>query len=91
MSLTDRDSDGVEEVARAIRHAGGRATAYACDVADADQVRLTVEATESSLGPIDALVNNAGITRRIALFDWRSEDWDEVIRVNQIGDIPRRP
>lgn len=85
VSLTDRDVDGVEEVARAIRQAGGLATAYACDVADADQVRLTVEATESSLGPIDALVNNAGITRRIALFDWRSEDWDEVIRVNQIG------
>jgi NAD(P)-dependent dehydrogenase (short-subunit alcohol dehydrogenase family) len=85
VAVTDRDADGAELVARAIREAGGRARAYGCDVADADQIRVTVEETEADLGPVDALVNNAGITRRIALFDWRPGDWEEVIRVNQVG------
>src|SRR5205807_2330217 len=79
------DADGAELVARAIREAGGHARAYGCDVADADQVRVTVGETEADLGPIDALVNNAGITRRIALFDWQPQDWEEVIRINQVG------
>ena len=85
LAVVDRDADGAEEVARAIREGGGRATAFGCDVGDEDQVRRTVDAAESGLGPIDVLVNNAGITRRIALFDWRPEDWEEVIRVNQVG------
>ena len=43
------------------------------------------EAVTASHGRIDALVNNAGITRRIPLMDWTSADWEEVIRVNQVG------
>ena len=85
MAVVDLDADGAEGVARAIREAGGRARAFACDVGDEDNVRATVDAVESGLGPIDVLVNNAGITRRIALFDWKAEDWEEVIRVNQVG------
>src|SRR4051794_31764597 len=85
VAVSDRDAGGAERVACAIREAGGHARAYGCDVGDAEQVRLTVEGAEAELGPIDALVNNAGITRRIALFDWRPGDWEEVIRVNQVG------
>jgi NAD(P)-dependent dehydrogenase (short-subunit alcohol dehydrogenase family) len=39
----------------------------------------------SDFESIDILVNNAGITKRIALFDWQPADWEEVIRINQIG------
>lgn len=85
VAVVDRDLDGAEEVARAIREGGGRAGAFGCDVGVEDEVRATVDAAESALGPIDVLVNNAGITRRIALFDWKAEDWEEVIRVNQVG------
>ena len=85
VAVVDRDAGGAEEVARAIGEAGCRARAFACDVGDEEEVRRTVDAAESDLGPIDVLVNNAGITRRIALFDWRAEDWEEVIRINQVG------
>ena len=37
------------------------------------------------LAAIDILVNNAGITKRIPLFEWTQADWEEVIRVNQVG------
>ena len=69
---------------RSERWAGGP-SAFACDIADEAAVRRAVEATLAEFGRIDALVNNAGITKRIPLFDWRPEDWEEVIRINQVG------
>ncbi len=62
VAVADRDAYGAEEVALSVRDSGGLANAFGCDVADADQMRLAVELAESGLGPIDALVNNAGIT-----------------------------
>jgi NAD(P)-dependent dehydrogenase (short-subunit alcohol dehydrogenase family) len=85
VAAVDRDLPGAEQVAAEARALGRRASAFACDIADGDAVRRTVEATLNEFGQIDALVNNAGITRRIALDDWTREDWEEVIRVNQIG------
>jgi gluconate 5-dehydrogenase len=85
VAVIDRDLSGADEVARSILDAGGRASAFACDVGEEEEVRAVIAAAESDLGPIDILVNNAGITRRIALFDWTAADWDEVIRVNQVG------
>jgi 3-oxoacyl-[acyl-carrier protein] reductase len=57
-----------EEGARAVAGAAGGhrdgARAYACDVADSGQVEGTFTAIEAGLGPIDVLVNNAGIAVR---------------------------
>jgi NAD(P)-dependent dehydrogenase (short-subunit alcohol dehydrogenase family) len=44
-----------------------------------------VAASVQALGQLDILVNNAGITKRIPLFEWTQADWEEVIRVNQVG------
>jgi NAD(P)-dependent dehydrogenase (short-subunit alcohol dehydrogenase family) len=85
IAAVDRDLPGAEEVAAEARSLGRRAVALACDVADADAVRRAVGATLGEFGRVDALVNNAGITRRIALDDWTPADWEEVIRVNQVG------
>jgi 2-deoxy-D-gluconate 3-dehydrogenase len=85
VAAVDRDLAGAEEVAAEARSLGRRAAAFACDIADGDAVRRTVEATLTEFGRIDALVNNAGITKRIPLADWKAEDWDEVIRINQVG------
>jgi 2-dehydro-3-deoxy-D-gluconate 5-dehydrogenase len=85
VALVDRDFPGAEEVAAEIRTLGRLASAFACDIADEAAVRRTVEATLAGFGKVDALVNNAGITKRIPLADWKEEDWEEVIRINQVG------
>lgn len=56
--------------------------AYTCDVTDFDSCRTCVEAVQKDLGPVDVLVNNAGITRDMTFKKMGAEDWDAVIRTN---------
>lgn len=55
------------------------------DVSDPEQVRAACRAVSSQLGPVDVLVNNAGITGTAAatrLHETPLEDWDRVMAVN---------
>jgi 3-oxoacyl-[acyl-carrier protein] reductase len=54
----------------------------ACDVADEAQVSQAVEAIAAEAGAIDALVNNAGVTRDGLVFRMTVEDWETVLRTN---------
>jgi 3-oxoacyl-[acyl-carrier protein] reductase len=64
---------------------GGRALFLQCDVADADAVETLVARAERELGPIAALVNNAGIIRDNPLVLMPREDWQAVIDTNLTG------
>jgi acetoacetyl-CoA reductase len=55
------------------------------DISDFDACALGVKAVEAALGPIDVLVNNAGIVRDAALHKMTREHWDAVIRINLDG------
>src|SRR5262249_4787287 len=80
-----RHPAGADETVRLLRAASQRAAAFRCDVALEADVNALVAAVLAEFGQIDILVNNAGITKRIALFDWKQSDWEEVIRINQVG------
>ncbi|QDX80453.1 beta-ketoacyl-ACP reductase [Denitratisoma sp. DHT3] len=56
--------------------------AYPCDVADYESCRDCVAQIEKDLGPVDVLVNNAGITRDMTFKRMTKQDWDAVIRTN---------
>jgi 3-oxoacyl-[acyl-carrier protein] reductase len=56
--------------------------AIACDLSSAEQVEKLVPAALESLGKIDILINNAGITRDNLAMRMKDEEWDSVIRVN---------
>jgi 3-oxoacyl-[acyl-carrier protein] reductase len=56
--------------------------AIACDLSSAEQVEKLVPAALESLGKIDILINNAGITRDNLAMRMKDEEWDPVIRVN---------
>jgi len=55
------------------------------DVADYDACQAGVKQVESEVGPVDVLVNNAGITRDATILKMTYEMWDEVMRVNLGG------
>ena len=61
VALLARSLAQIDEVANAIRVAGGNAIGVRCDVTDAASVEHAVAKTEELLGPIDLLVNNAGV------------------------------
>jgi acetoacetyl-CoA reductase len=75
---------GNEDKARAFTDETGIA-AYRWDVGDHEAALDGCRRVESEIGPIDVVVNNAGITRDGTLLRMSFEDWDAVIRVNLGG------
>jgi 3-oxoacyl-[acyl-carrier protein] reductase len=74
VALTDIDLDGAHAVADALREAGGRAEAWALDVADAEAIVRVVAEVAARFGGLDVLVNNAGISTLAAI---DSADYEE--------------
>lgn len=64
---------------------GARALFCRCDVSRQAEVQAALVATEAALGPVDGLVNNAGIFRAADFLDITEADWDAVIAVNLKG------
>ena len=79
------DEDAAERVAGEICGHGRRAMAVRADVARLEQVQSMVDAAEDALGPIDILINNAGIFPRVPFLDLTEDDWDYVLDVNLKG------
>jgi 3-oxoacyl-[acyl-carrier protein] reductase len=80
---SDSDKANAEKVAEACRSYGVKAELFAANVADYAQCETMVKAVKESLGSIDALVNNAGITKDGLLLRMSEEQYDAVIAVNQ--------
>lgn len=80
------NEDAAAEVVAAIRETGGSAIAFQGDTSHSGAMRAMFEQTESDLGPVTALVNNAGLTGAIGLFaDLSEETMRRVVDVNVIG------
>ena len=75
------DEDGANATVKAIEDAGGKAVAVHADVTDGDAKALIGE-VENALGPVLALVNNAGVTRDGLALQLSDDDWDTVIGTN---------
>ena len=82
----DGDAAGVRAEQLANDH-GVRARGLAVDIASSDQVRAAVADVESELGPIEGLVNNAGIDVIKPFVDSTEDEWDRIIAVNLKGTI----
>jgi 3-oxoacyl-[acyl-carrier protein] reductase len=75
-------AEAAEKVAQEVRAAGRRAHPVAADVSNSGDVARMVNEVTQALGPIDVLVNNAGIGNRHGLDDLSEAEWDATIAVN---------
>ena len=82
--MAARSVDKMKQLADEISAADGSAEAVALDVRDRDGIRSLVASLEKS-GPIDVLVNNAGIAIVKSPQDMLDEDWDAVYETNLRG------
>ncbi len=82
-----RHGDRVALLARSSAHLAAlghelEAMTVACDLADEAGIRSALETVKRGLGPVEVLVNNAGIVHRQAVVDHATADWDRVMAVN---------
>jgi NAD(P)-dependent dehydrogenase (short-subunit alcohol dehydrogenase family) len=85
VALWDVDDDRGQALNQRLR-AEGRQVMYAhCDVSKPGEVQAALDATRAAFGPVEALVNNAGIFRAADFLDVTEADWDAVIAVNLKG------
>jgi 3-oxoacyl-[acyl-carrier protein] reductase len=84
VAVCDLAPDGSELVA-AIAAEGAEGFYAHADVSDFSQVDTMVAAVVRKFGPIDILINNAGITRDATLLKMTEEQWNQVICVNLTG------
>jgi 3-oxoacyl-[acyl-carrier protein] reductase len=77
--------EAAEALAHDVAQAGGKALALQADVANAEDVKKTVEQVEKELGPINILVNNAGIIKDDLFVRLEPEAWNAVINTNLGG------
>jgi 3-oxoacyl-[acyl-carrier protein] reductase len=61
---------------------GERAFVVPCDLSDKAAVEKLVPAAEAAAGPLDILINNAGVTRDGLFLRMKDEDWETVMTVN---------
>ncbi len=80
---SDGDKEKALAVAEECRAFGVKAECYAADVSKFDQCEAMVKQVKADFGSIDALVNNAGITKDGLLARMKEADYDAVIAVNQ--------
>jgi NAD(P)-dependent dehydrogenase (short-subunit alcohol dehydrogenase family) len=85
VAVWDRDLEGAKTVADEIRRLGLRAEAFACDVADEEEIASALQSTTEAFGGVDVLVNNAGVALRAPAVELALADWDKVVAVNMTG------
>ena len=88
VAVNDLQLERARKRADQIASSGGKAAAFAFDVRDFAAVEAGVEAVALELGPVDVLVNNAGVPPGMGIVkfrDTRPEDWNAYVDLNLYG------
>lgn len=88
VAVLARSWSELQQTVARIEAAGGRALAFVADVSDIDSVARAMAAVAASLGPVDLLVNNAGMLGPIGPFvDTDAARWWQTLEVNLFGPM----
>jgi 2-hydroxycyclohexanecarboxyl-CoA dehydrogenase len=82
VAVWDVNEEGAKRAAADLVAAGAKAIASRVDVSNRGQVNAGVERVHSEFGPVQILVNNAGITYFKSFMDMTEENWDHVMSIN---------
>lgn len=85
VAVLDVQAEGAEATVREAESAGGLAAFFRCDVSRAAEVRDTFAAVAERFGPVNVLVNNAGISHVGTVETTTEEDMDRLFAVNVKG------
>lgn len=85
VALAARQAGKLSDLQDRIAAEGGSAHAVTMDVTDAVSIRAAFDAAEEALGPVDVLVNNAGIAVTKPFLEMTEADWDAVLDTNLKG------
>lgn len=83
--MAARNEAKLAEAVQEIEAGGGRATAFALDIASEELIKATAKAVLDKFGKVEILVNNAGITRDGLMLRMKRADWDDVLSTNLTG------
>ena len=67
---------------RLLEELGERAVAIPCNLSDADDVNTLIKSAEEASGPVDILINNAGMTKDGLAMRMNDDDWESVLAVD---------
>jgi len=85
IGVMDLNLQACETVAQEIKDAGGDAIALAGDIAKRDTIQSAAAELRAAYGPINILVNNAGITGFVPFLELTDAQWDRMLEVNLKG------
>jgi 3-oxoacyl-[acyl-carrier protein] reductase len=85
LALIARTEADLQAVAREAKKLNVRVEFAVADIADIQSVNRAVEKLAGALGPIDILINNAGIGKFGKFMDLSPEEWEEIVKVNLFG------
>lgn len=77
--------DAAEELAHELSNSGCRVLPYQADVADRNAVEAMVQAAAETIGPVELLVNNAGISQYGLFQEITDAEWNRILAVNLSG------
>lgn len=88
VAVIARTPDQIDETVALIQQAGGRAAAFACDVTDHPAVGTVFHSIEQQFGPVDLLINNAGIAGPVGpIWEIDPDEWWHTLEVNFRGAL----
>jgi len=85
LGLIDIEAEALNHVVHDIEAMGGKGLGRVVDVRSYDDIRAAVEETEKALGPIDILVNSAGVAGGTHIEKMTEAEWDRVFDINVKG------
>ncbi|MFT2007661.1 3-ketoacyl-ACP reductase [Pontibacter sp. 13R65] len=85
IGLLARNENQLKQVAASLEELGVETSVVKADVGDMAAVQAAIEQVQLDLGPIDILINNAGIASFGKFLELGPHEWEKIIRVNLMG------